>query len=609
MALMVNKNISALQAHGYLKQTENSFSKAVEKLSSGMKINRAADDPAGLVISEKYRAQVDGLKQAIKNSQDGISLVQTAEASLDETTTVLRTMRNLALHAASTGTSDSEAVAADQAQISKAIQTLDRIANTTAFGTRKLLDGSSGVSGTTTDSSVSFIQGNTATQSGTYAVDITTAAVQGEVKSAAAREYGQVLGAGGTGATSAAGGETLTFGGTQVNGGVAVAITAATGDGVNEIAAKINNNSALQAAGITATVNGNNLKINAEMGQGVAAGEMTVQAGNAAMTNMTGIANAAATQFSAGKQTADDGTLLHNAETMTFKNGAGSYVQVALTKGQTIGSAITQLNNALDSAGIKVTASFTAGSFSFKNDDYGSSTNVTNTISSSLAGAVGNTGVGAVANTHYNIANAGAGVTVKTDGADVAGRIGTYAATGKGQILTGSADTPVEGLQVKYSGTTTGSKGTVTVEQHSLNFQIGAFDHETVNLSLGDMRTNMLGTAASGTTSMTTVNIASLDVTTEAGAQDAIRVIDAAISQVSSTRSEMGSFQKDVLESTVRNLGVAATNMSASESQIRDADMAEEMLSFSRAQILQSTGMAMLAQANQAPQSIMKLFG
>ncbi|MCE1246667.1 MAG: flagellin, partial [Firmicutes bacterium] len=160
MALMVNKNIGAMQAHGYLKQTENAFSKAVEKLSSGMKINRAADDPAGLVISEKYRAQVDGLKQAIKNSQDGISLVQTAEASLDETTTVLRTMRNLALHAASTGTSDSEAVAADQAQIAKSIQTLDRIANTTSFGNRKLLDGSSGVAGTTTDSSVSFISGS-----------------------------------------------------------------------------------------------------------------------------------------------------------------------------------------------------------------------------------------------------------------------------------------------------------------------------------------------------------------------------------------------------------------------------------------------------------------
>jgi len=609
MALMVNKNISAMQAHQYLKQTDSSYSKSVEKLSSGMKINRAADDPAGLVISEKYRAQIDGLKQAIDNANDGISLVQTAEASLDEVTTVLRSMRNLALHAASTGTSDTEAVAADQAQISKAIETLDRIASTTAFGTRKLLDGSSGVTGQTSDSSVSFISGSTATKAGTYNVEITAAAVKGSVSSASARQYGQVLGAGGNADTSVAGGETLTFGGTQVNGGVAVAITAETGDGVAEIAAKINNNTALQAAGISATVNGNNLKLNAEMGQGVGAGEITVQAGNAAMTNMTGIANAAPTQFATGVQTADDGTQLHNAETLTFKNGGGAYVQVALSKGQTVGSAITQINDALDAAGIKVTASFTGGAFKFENDEYGSATNVKNTFSSSLNGAVGNTGIGAVANTNYTISNAGAGVTTKTDGLDVAGRIGTYAATGKGQLLTGSADTPVEGLAIKYGGTTTGAKGTVTVEQNSLTFQIGAFAAEIVDLSIGDMRTNQLGTAATGITSMATINVASLDVTSEDGAQDAIRVLDAAISQVSATRSEMGSFQKDVLESTVRNLGVASTNMSASESQIRDADMAEEMLNFSRAQILQSTGMSMLAQANQAPQAIMKLFG
>lgn len=96
-------------------------------------------------------------------------------------------MRNLALHAASTGTSDTEAVAADQAQISKAIETLDRIASTTAFGTRKLLDGSSGVTGQTSDSSVSFISGSTATKAGTYNVEITAAAVKGSVSSASAR--------------------------------------------------------------------------------------------------------------------------------------------------------------------------------------------------------------------------------------------------------------------------------------------------------------------------------------------------------------------------------------------------------------------------------------
>ena len=146
MSLRINQNISAMQGHYYMQLNESNFNKEIERLSSGLRINRAADDPAGLVISEKYRAQVDGLQQAINNAKDGIGMVQTAEGALDEATKLLRNMRTLALHAANAGPNDAASVQADQDQISSEIASLTRIAERTKFGSKSLLDGSLGVS-------------------------------------------------------------------------------------------------------------------------------------------------------------------------------------------------------------------------------------------------------------------------------------------------------------------------------------------------------------------------------------------------------------------------------------------------------------------------------
>ena len=611
MSMVVNQNLGAMTAHHYLQQSESSFSKSVERLSSGLKINRAADDPAGLVISEKYRAQVDGLKQAIQNAQDGISLVQTAEGALEEVNLVLRNMRDLALHSASTGTSDTDAIAADQEQMEKAIETLNRVANTTQFGTRKLLDGSSGITATSSDPDVAFVSGSTNTKSGTYAVNITNAAVRGEVASETGRTYGTHEGGAGNGGTMAAA-ETFTISGTKI--AAPVTYTATGGESQQDIADWVNNNAILQAEGVRASITGGKMKIYSEMGEGINAGEITVTTsttgGADGMDTVTGITTGGQDLASTA---ADGNTLLHDTEVLTFTNGDSSYVQVTLDQGQSVSSAVTEMNDALDQAGIGVTVSFdsTTQEFKFTNDDYGSQTAVGNSFTSSVSGAVTNTGIAAASGTNYVIADGTSGIVNHTAGEDVAGTIGGHTATGSGQFLTGTTGTDVEGLKIRVAGGASGAQGNISVSQGSLDFQIGAFASQTVTLSLGDMRANQLGTGATGTTYMTTVNISSIDLTAGdgAGAQDAIKVIDAAISEVSSFRSEMGSFQKDVLESSVRNLGVAAQNMASSESVIRDADMAEEMLTFSRAQILQSTGMSMLAQANQAPQSIMKLFG
>ncbi|SFP24444.1 flagellin [Geodermatophilus dictyosporus] len=141
MGLRVNTNIAALNSYRNLSATDTQMGKSLEKLSSGLRINRAADDAAGLAISEGLRSQIGGLKVAVRNTQDGISVVQTAEGALTETHSILQRMRDLAVQASSDGGLNDDAKAAIQSEISQLKSELNRIADTTQFNGKKLLDG------------------------------------------------------------------------------------------------------------------------------------------------------------------------------------------------------------------------------------------------------------------------------------------------------------------------------------------------------------------------------------------------------------------------------------------------------------------------------------
>ena len=145
MGLRINQNIAAFNAYRNLSVTDGQMSKSLEKLSSGFRINRAADDAAGLSISEGLRAQVGGLKVAVRNAQDGISVVQTAEGALSEVTSMLQRMRDLAVQASNGGSMDPTALDAAQKEFDQLNKELTRIGDTTAFGKQKLLDGSFGL--------------------------------------------------------------------------------------------------------------------------------------------------------------------------------------------------------------------------------------------------------------------------------------------------------------------------------------------------------------------------------------------------------------------------------------------------------------------------------
>ena len=191
MSFRVNTNVAALGALRNVSNTSDMFNQSLTRLSTGLRINSAADDPAGLIISEKFKAQIGGLTQAINNSQDGINFAKTAEGALDEVNKLLNDARTLAVASANTGTLSASQLAANQTQLGAISNSITRIAQNTQFGTKKLLDGSSGVQATVTDAanvSSMFIGGtyggSALTSNNGVALQVTQAAAQASMNSA-----------------------------------------------------------------------------------------------------------------------------------------------------------------------------------------------------------------------------------------------------------------------------------------------------------------------------------------------------------------------------------------------------------------------------------------
>ncbi|MCH8842767.1 MAG: flagellin [SAR324 cluster bacterium] len=165
MSLRINHNTTAINSHRQMLINDKNLSKSLEKLSSGMKINRAADGPASLIISEQMRAQIAGINQAIDNSETAVGMIQTTEGALSEVNNLLVKIRQLGIHAANEGANDEKMVQADQFEIDNALDTIDRITKNTQFGLKRLLDGSNGASGVAAGVGLEFISASPQTQS------------------------------------------------------------------------------------------------------------------------------------------------------------------------------------------------------------------------------------------------------------------------------------------------------------------------------------------------------------------------------------------------------------------------------------------------------------
>ncbi|MBQ31849.1 MAG: flagellin [Deltaproteobacteria bacterium] len=212
MSLKINTNPMAINAHRNLANSHNAQGKTMERLSSGLKINRGADHPANLQISERLRSQAAGLEQAVSNSEMAVSMVQTAEAALDEVSRALINARQLAVHAANEGVNDVFMVQSDQQEIDNILMTINRVANYTQYGNNNLLDGSAAGNGVTVGDNLEFVSATHEVKSSGvngYGISITQAATRSEVTGA--KPLTQAIIDAGEQITITEGGKTLDF--------------------------------------------------------------------------------------------------------------------------------------------------------------------------------------------------------------------------------------------------------------------------------------------------------------------------------------------------------------------------------------------------------------
>jgi flagellin len=546
MASNANRNIGI---------NSSNASKSMAKLSSGLRINTAADDAAGLGISEKMKGQINGLDQATSNAQDGISMVQTAEGALNETTSILQRMKQLATQA-SNGTTTSDDRSSIQDEMNQLTSEINRIGNTTEFNTQKVLNGGVG----STD-------GQKITQATSASVTIGFSAAAGSLSGKLVVDnvtFDLSTVAGTTGDTQA----------TMIN-----KLNNVTSGGVklSDLVNITKNGTGLE---FTDKASGASSKINLNMtaGGGLPTENIT---GKGTPTLIEKVGLQATTTLGA----AADTTIAKDA-TIKITVGSGSAVEVSLGDGVT-------------------NKTYTTNSNPDANVDQAGMDQVIKDLNASLQKA----GVSDKVEASLSKDNKVQFISKTGENISVANGTGT-ALTSLGLTVAADATTVKNVEQVAGPG----AQGT----GFNTTFQIGANTGQTMSLTIDDMRSAALGiTGNAGQSGFTTTNTvtdgttdikeeAALNVMTTTDASSAISTLDKAISAVSTERGKLGATQNR-LEHTINNLGVASQNLTTAESRITDVDMASEYANYSKFNVESQAAQAMLAQANQQPQQILQL--
>jgi flagellin len=636
MSLSVTTNIPSLYAQNALSNTTAALDTSLQRLSTGLKINSGADGPAALVISQQQQAQIVGLQTAINNTSKATDLVQTADGALGTISNLLTQIRGLALDSANSGVQDAPALAANQAQIENAIQTINNIAANTQFGTKKILDGTAGFSATSPDTA-SFVGlgATSATVPGTYTVNTTGANDTGAAKGSVAinpATNGNLS----TTPTDLAQSEVLTI--TGPNG--AATINLASGLTISQVEQAINAYTA--ATGVVASTGASGgLQLAAQgYGQNFTAisNRAATLAGstgigttliNSASTATGGILTVAAGS-SQGEQNAQKGALavtvgttgagtafLSNATNLSAAEildivGPDGTATVALAAGSTNTQVAQDINNYTSQTGVVADTGATGGGLRLYTQQFGQNFQV----SSNVAQGNGSTGIGT------SVANTGNGNTTNANNANYTLTKGQNAvveltdANGNNYIVTGDGATvtattgPVAGLSftltpstVNPFQTTSVAASQITAANGTLTFQIGANAGQTASLAINSVSAYNIGIVSGNQFA----NLAAINVTTTAGAQASIAVVDQAINDVSTESGALGAFQTNTLQSTANNLSSTLTNTQSAESTIADTNYSSEIANFTQLQVQLQAGTSVLGIANQIPQNVLTL--
>lgn len=600
--MIINHNMASLNTYRQLSTNNSNSARSLEKLSSGLRINKAGDDAAGLALSEKMRGQIRGLDQAARNSQDGISMIQTAEGSLSETHSILQRMRELAVQGSNDTLTDDDR-AEIQKEASQLVEEIDKIGNTTEFNTKKLLNGSVGqslASNNTYDlangdyNAVKAVSATTDTETGAYNAAFTTVATKGTQASTGAFASG-----------SLAAGQWMKINDVQID------LSAA--DTKSTIIGKINALS--DQTGVTASVgaNGGVSFTNTDYGnttmklQGSAAAVATAlgnsQVSAAGTTTAVGvdavatIQGAAATTLSGNRVTLNANGVEANGLTVELQ-GYDTAAKMTATALNSEAAVVTLLTGANETLTINGTLIFDQAGGSAIASTRAALINAVNSQS-------GNTGVTAALDTN------GAIEFSSVAKGDAAAMTITMTNTLDNQFKTGTTTVALAAgvANLGSDGLANNDSATITVNSNNtLSLHVGANADQTMAVDISDMRASAIGTSVANESSLDSISDlkSKSALTSKQGSEDAIKILDEAIKNVSAERSKLGAFTNR-LEHTITNLGTSSENLTAAESRVRDVDMAKEMMQFQKNNILSQAAQAMLAQANQAPQGVLQL--
>ncbi len=556
MPMVVQHNMSAINANNKMNVNVAGLKKSTEKLSSGYQINRAGDNAAGLAISEKMRSQIRGLSQATKNANDGISLIQTAEGGLNETHSILQRMRELAVQSAN-GTYTQEDRDAIQLEADALKSEIDRISTSTEFNTQKLLDGSlSGAGGATNEFGAKYGVVDATANSNFIGATITSNIAGVKLATSANATEG------GESATWDKDGKVLTF---------------------NLVADK----TYTQADIDKLIKNADTLKADGEKP------EVSITLKNGIMTNAAAGNTVQSSATVAGVRANTGAVTLTGTPSKTPLSAplSGYGDEIKLTS-NSYGIDTRKINIATDAAAGKESVEV------LKADTNGNKDGVfvlhlstgVEYSEKDIQNLLAKEGLDYSVEITDTAGSPDGDVSLKFDvklTASIEANGTATSANGKSDVILDMATSAGQGI----------GKDAIPATGAGLTFQIGAngVEDQRVTLNIDDMGANALG-------------VATVDVSDRDSANKAIDTIDAAISKVSMQRAGLGALQNR-LEYTVNNLTTTNENLTNAESTIRDTDMATEMISYTKFNILQQASQAMLAQANQQPQAVLQLLG
>ena len=486
MALSIVNNSTAIGAQGSVNSANNAFTKTIKALSTGLRINSAADDASGLAVSEKLRGQISGLAKAASNAQDAISMLQTAEGAMGSMTSMVQRIRELAIQAGNPAyTTNDRAVL--QLEVDQLREEIDRVSNTTEFNTKKLLNGdASGYWSANTDKLEAILTGSV--QDGSYVVSATVSA------------------------------------------------------GTSSIYKSSEFQSTTTAALTTAS----------------------------RLSAVKSFIDATSGSF-----------ILQNTQELTiYANGKSA--SVFLGQGDTISSTVTKLNTAMEELGLIAQGSsgvtYSNGITFTPTAVKGEQSEMTFVGSESLikALAIKQTTKGTNDTVTVNVLSSAGGTN-----------LGSY------KTQDGIARNILDGVDLKVGALTADSTFNLSIKNNATKAIIGANEGQTLDISIGRIDTVSLG-------------IDNINITNIQGAEKATGKLDLALEKINKARSTMGA-QMNRLEYTVNNLNITRENMIASESRIRDLDIAQASSDLAAQQVVLQSATAMLAQANTIPSYALQL--